>query len=82
MLIMDCSATPCDGSIVMCHLNGQITIRRPRLSPYPRLEDLDFPEQFDAYDIDDDNSHAIVKGIITHIINDARAGEFDDCPVM
>lgn len=21
-------------------------------------------------------------GVITHIINDARSGEFDDCPVM
>ena len=66
----------------MCHLSGQIAIRRLRLRPCPRLEDLDFPEQFEAYDINDDNPHAIVKGVITHIINDTRAGEFDDCPVM
>lgn len=82
MLILDCSATPCDGSIVMCHLSGQIALRRLRLRPSPRLEDLDFPEQFDAYDIDDDNPHAIVKGVITHILNDARTGEFDDSPFM
>ncbi|MDY9135990.1 hypothetical protein RCT32_00830 [Escherichia coli] len=23
-----------------------------------------------------------VCGVLTHIINDARSGEFDDCPVM
>lgn len=83
LLILDCSATPYDGSIVMCHLGGQIAIRRLRLSPSPRLEDLDFPSQFEYYDAEDDTSHAVVKGVITHIINDARAGEFvDDCPFM
>ncbi|EGO9439510.1 DNA repair protein, partial [Escherichia coli] len=23
-----------------------------------------------------------VFGVITHVINDARSGEFDDCPVI
>lgn len=82
MLILDCAATPCDGSIVMCHLGGEIALRRLRLKPSPRLEDLDFPDHFEIYEIADDNPHAIVKGVITHIINDARTGEFDDCPVM
>lgn len=73
-----CSSTPYDGSIVMCHLSGQIVIWRLRLIPFPRLEDFDFIEKIDTYDLDDDNPHAIVKGVITQIINDARTGEFDD----
>lgn len=83
LLILDCSATPYDGSIVMCHLGGQIAIKRLRLSPTPRLEDLDFPADFEQYDASDESSRIVVKGVITHIINDARSGEFvDDCPVM
>lgn len=83
LLILDCSTTPYDGSIVMCHLDGQIALRRLRISPSPRLEDLDFPSHFVHYDVEDGTSHAIVKGVITHIINDARTGEFVvKCPVM
>ncbi|MDF7760549.1 hypothetical protein PU683_13585 [Kosakonia cowanii] len=44
LLILDISATPVDGSIVMCHLDEQMRMLRLRLHPRPRLEELDRPE--------------------------------------
>ncbi|VEC62575.1 DNA repair protein [Escherichia coli] len=47
------------------------------------LEDLRTGKK-EALPKDDDGctgSNAVF-GVITHIINDARSGEFDDCPVM
>ncbi|HFU9207347.1 TPA: DNA repair protein, partial [Escherichia coli] len=56
-----------------------------RYRKYPRqhLEDLRTGKK-EALPKDDDGctgSNAVF-GVITHIINDARSGEFDDCPVM
>ncbi|KDZ03161.1 putative sOS mutagenesis and repair protein UmuD [Escherichia coli 2-474-04_S4_C2] len=47
------------------------------------MEDLSTGKK-EALPVDDDGytgSNAVF-GVITHVINDARSGEFDDCPVI
>ncbi|MEH3452346.1 S24 family peptidase [Phytobacter diazotrophicus] len=82
LLIMDTSLRPVDGSLVICHLNEQIRLLRLRLFPRPHLEELDRPDNKVFITDDDCEERVVVKGVITFIINDARTGEFDDCPVM
>lgn len=82
LLVMDTSLTPVDGSLVICHLNDQIRLLRLRLFPRPHLEELDRPDNKVFITDDDCEERVVVKGVITFIINDARTGEFDDCPVM
>ena len=55
---------------------------RLRLHPRPRLEELDRLEITYPMTTDDYDGRLVFKGVITYIINDARTGEFDDCPVM
>lgn len=82
LLIMDTSLRPVDGSLVICHLNEQIRLLRLRMLPQVHLEELDRPDNKTYITDDDCEERVVVKGVITYIINDARTGEFDDCPVM
>ena len=82
LLIMDTSLKPVDGSLVICHLNGKIRLLRLRLLPGVHLEELDRPEQKTYITDDDCEERVVIKGVVTYIVNDARTGEFDDCPVM
>ena len=82
LLIMDTSLKPVDGSLVICHLNGKIRLLRLRLLPRVHLEELDRPEQKTYITDDDCEERVVIKGVVTYIVNDARTGEFDDCPVM
>lgn len=82
LLVLDTSATPVDGSLVMCHLDEKLRMLRLRLYPRPRLEELDRPEVTYAMTDEDYDGRLVFKGVITYIINDARSGEFDDNPVM
>lgn len=82
LLVVDCSVQACDGSLVMCHIDDAIKIRRYRLYPVPRLECLDRPERYNILSDDEHSESIIVRGVITYILNDARIGEFDDRPVM
>ena len=82
LLVLDTSATPVDGSLVMCHLDETLRMLRLRLYPRPRLEELDRPEITYAMTNEDYDGRLVFKGVITYIINDARTGEFDDNPVM
>ncbi|HHL8025171.1 S24 family peptidase [Escherichia coli] len=82
LLVIDTSLTPCDGSLVMCHVDGRLRVLRLRLLPRPHLEGLDRPQNKIPITDDDYSERLVVKGVITYIINDARSGEFDDCPVM
>ncbi len=82
LLVMDTSLIPVDGSLVICHLNEQIRLLRLRMLPQVHLEELDRPDSKTYITDDDCEERVVVKGVITYIINDARTGEFDDCPVM
>lgn len=83
LLVVDASLSPCDGSLLVCACEGEFRIKRYRTSPKPHLENLDngkheaLPDKNEASD-----TSRPVFGVITYIINDARSGEFDDCPVM
>lgn len=83
LLVVDASLSPCDGSLLVCTDEGEFRIKRYRTHPKPHLENLEngkregLPDKNDASD-----TSRPVFGVITYIINDARSGEFDDCPVM
>ncbi|HDO7543293.1 TPA: DNA repair protein [Escherichia coli] len=72
-----------DGSLLVCAMEGEYRIKRYRKYPRQHLEDLSTGKK-EALPVDDDGctgSNAVF-GVITHVINDARSGEFDDCPVI
>ena len=79
LLIVDCSSTPCDGSVVVCKLAGEFHIRRFRTHPYKHLESLSSDGRKDRISTDDDDG---IFGVILHAVNDMRMMEFDDNPVM
>lgn len=82
LLVVDASLRPCDGSLLVCRMEGELRIKRYRNHPKPHLEDLQTGrhEEIPAYD--DGTSPDSIFGVITYSINDMRLGEFDDCPVM
>lgn len=54
---------------------------RLRLYPSRHLQELDRSERMQA--LPDDHGGGIeIREVITHIVNDARTGEFDDSPIM
>ncbi|WP_458793773.1 S24/S26 family peptidase, partial [Citrobacter freundii] len=75
--------TACDGSLLICAIDGEFRIKRYRTHPQPHLVNLD-NGRMESLPADDDgySSAPAIFGVITYIINDARLGEFDDCPVM
>lgn len=83
LLVVDSSLSPCDGSLLICDIGGEFMVKRYRTYPKPHLENLEsgkrerLPDKNEASD-----TSRPVFGVITYIINDARSGEFDDCPVM
>ncbi|HDR2714453.1 S24 family peptidase [Enterobacter asburiae] len=83
MLIVDSSLTPKDGSLLVCAVDGEFRIMRYRALPHPCLENPENGRR-EPLPMKDDVSDTSrpVFGVITYIINDARSGEFDDCPVM
>ncbi|WP_393969319.1 HumD family translesion DNA polymerase [Kluyvera intermedia] len=84
LLVVDSSLSPCDGSLLVCAIEGEFRIKRYRLYPKPHLINLDNGRR-EELPIDEDDGHSPTRGVfgvITYIINDARNAEFDDCPVM
>ncbi|HHJ4380348.1 TPA: S24 family peptidase [Citrobacter freundii] len=83
LLVVDASLTACDGSLLICAIDGEFRIKRYRTHPQPHLINLENGRR-EALPVDDDaySSAPAIFGVITYIINDARNGEFDDCPVM
>lgn len=79
LLIVDRSLRPCDGSLLICSIEGELCIKRYRNCPVPHLVNL---ENGRRERLPGDDEPGEVFGVITYIINDARLGEFDDCPVM
>lgn len=83
LLVIDSSLKPCDGSLLVCDCGGEFAVRRYRAYPQPRLENVSNgrKEKLPGHD-ESATGPGPVFGVITYIINDARSGEFDDCPVM
>ncbi|MFB4719043.1 HumD family translesion DNA polymerase [Enterobacter chuandaensis] len=82
LLVVDASLRPCDGSLLVCRMEGELRIKRYLNHPKPHLEDLQTGRREEIPVHDDDMSPNAIFGVITYIINDARPGEFDDCPVI
>ncbi|HAT1572053.1 TPA: LexA family transcriptional regulator [Kluyvera cryocrescens] len=83
LLVVDASISACDGSLLICAIDGEFRIKRYRTHPQPHLVNLENGRR-EALPVDDDgySSAPAIFGVITYIINDARNAEFDDCPVM
>ncbi|EOY8024239.1 S24 family peptidase [Salmonella enterica] len=83
LLVVDASLSPCDGSLLVYAEGGEFRIKRYRTHPEPHLENLENGRRELLRKKDEmSESGRPVFGVITYIINDARSGEFDDCPVM
>lgn len=83
LLVIDSSLSPCDGSLLICAMEGEFRIKRYRIHPQPHLINLENGRREELpVDADGYSSSHTVFGVITYIINDARNAEFDDCPVM
>ena len=80
LLVIDASLTPCGCSLLVCKEGGEFSIKRYSANQKTHLENGKrdrLPDKNEASD-----TSRPVFGVITYIINDARSGEFDDCPVM
>ncbi|MDW3577155.1 HumD family translesion DNA polymerase [Enterobacter asburiae] len=83
LLVVDASLSPCDGSLLVCADGCEFRIKRYRTHPEPHLENLENGKRELLRQKDEmADSDRPVFGVITYIINDARSGEFDDCPVI
>nr|WP_210454772.1 S24 family peptidase [Pantoea ananatis] len=82
LLIVDRSATPCDGSVVVCRLTGEFHIRRFRLHPYCHFESLTGDGRKEKIDPDSTDEDDGIFGVVTHAVNDMRSMEFDDHMVI
>ncbi|EBK1189059.1 sOS mutagenesis and repair protein UmuD [Salmonella enterica] len=76
LLIVDFGATPVDGSIVVCVIDGEFRLMRLRKHPAPYLQHLDQIEKVHQLQSDGDNIE--IRGVVTHIVSDARTGEFEE----
>lgn len=81
LLVIDSSLKPCDGSLMICDTDGEFTIKRYRTHPSPHMENV-LTGKREELPGDLIGQALSIFGVITYIINDARSGEFDDCPVM
>lgn len=82
LLVIDCSLTVCDGSLLVCCMEGEFRVKRYRSHPRPHLVNLENGKREEIPDGNESEMSRPIFGVITYIINDARSGEFDDCPVM
>ncbi|QMG40728.1 LexA family transcriptional regulator [Citrobacter freundii] len=83
LLVIDSSLSPCDGSLLICAMEGEFRIKRYRVHPEPHLINLENGRREELpVDADGYSSSHTVFGVITYIINDARNAEFDDSPVI
>lgn len=82
LLVVDASLSACDGSLLICAIDGEFRIKRYRTHPQPHLVNLENGRK-EALPVDDGgySSAPAVFGVLTYIINDARYGEFDDYPL-
>lgn len=81
LLVVDSSLNPCDGSIVLCDIDGEFVLRYYRQYPELHLESLE-NGRVDTVRFMEDGASIDVFGVVAFIINDARSGEFDDNPAI
>lgn len=82
LLVIDCSLTVCDGSLLVCCMDGEFRVKRYRSHPRPHLVNLENGKREEIPEDTGADASRPIFGVITYIINDARSGEFDDCPVI
>lgn len=73
----------CDGALLICVIDEELRIKRYRSYPQPHLEDWESAKR-ERFLVDEDGYSCApsVFGVITHIVNNARSGEFGACPLM
>jgi len=81
LLVVDSSLCPCDGSIIVCDMGGEYRLKQYRKLPSPHLENLANGAREELPESDAEGNDAVF-GVVTYIINDGRAAEFDDNPVI
>lgn len=79
-LVIEMGAKPCDGSLVVCIIDGRFRVKRLRLYPSPCLQHLDRLNELIM--LNDDADPVEIKGVVKYIITDARTGVFDEIPVI
>ncbi|MBR3100632.1 MAG: translesion error-prone DNA polymerase V autoproteolytic subunit [Muribaculaceae bacterium] len=70
LLIIDKSLDPHEGSIAVCYLDGDFTVKRVSIRPngvYLVPANKDFPEIFVPQE-----SHFVIWGIVTHIVKNLK----------
>lgn len=77
LLVVDSAIKPCDGSVVVCDIDGELVLRYYRQYPELCLESLE-NGRVDTVRYMEDGASIDVFGVVTYIINDARSEEFDD----
>ncbi len=83
LLVVDSSLQPCDGSLLVCAIEGELRIKRYRNHPEPHLINIENGRrEVLPHDDDCSSSPPNIFGVIMYVINDARRGEFDDNPVI
>lgn len=82
LLVIDSSLKLCGGPLLKCAIDGEMRVKLYMLYPQPNLENLSngMKERL-LTDRETTSDTQSVFWVITYIINDARSGEFDDCPV-
>ncbi|EFE93489.1 S24 family peptidase [Serratia odorifera] len=82
LLVVDSSAKPVHGSIVVVAEMGEYVLRRLRLYPYRALEFLDGSGQERELGNEDSDDGIEVFGVVTYCVNDMRSCEWDDVPII
>ncbi|RTP87949.1 LexA family transcriptional regulator, partial [Enterobacter asburiae] len=66
LLVVDASMRPCDGSLLVCRMEGELRIKRYRNHPKAHLEDLQTGRREEIPAHDDMNSPDAIFGVITY----------------
>ncbi|WP_432500655.1 S24 family peptidase [Serratia sarumanii] len=82
LLVVDSSATPVHGSIIVASGEGEHVLRRLRLYPYRALEFLDGSGRETELGNEDLKEGVQVFVVVMYCVNDMRSCEWDDLPVI
>ncbi|MDR8478331.1 S24 family peptidase, partial [Serratia nevei] len=82
LLVVDSSAMPVHGSIIVAAEEGAHVLRRLRLYPNRALEFLDGSGRETELGNEDSEEGIEVFGVVMYCVNDMRSCEWDDLPVI